>query len=166
MRFLKSLFKGQERKPGVDESPQGPGVYLIGQTLYGALRRAAQENPGMQVRDSYASGSSQYRIDVGFTGGILPGRISQYPAEQGELYCQVFIDTLEKGMEIKVAYGNEYHPSLTPLYSRDPQPRYDKIEGFSKDDFKNVADSLANRVRTAERKIPDLADLMGEQSWN
>ncbi|HLC63144.1 MAG TPA: hypothetical protein VJJ21_02385 [Candidatus Nanoarchaeia archaeon] len=161
------LFKGEKEEPVEEAKPQGPGAYMIGQTIYTALCEAAEENPhGIQVRNSRIQGSSQYRIDVGFTQGILSGRISDFPAEQGELYCQVFIDTLEKGAEIKVAYGNTHHPSLTPLYERDPQPRYDKIEGFQGNTFKSVAETLANKIRTAERKIPDLTDLMGEQSWN
>src|SRR3989344_848910 len=123
------LFKGEKEEPVEEAKPQGPGAYMIGQTIYTALCEAAEENPhGIQVRNSRIQGSSQYRIDVG--------------------------------------YGNTHHPSVTPLYERDPQPRYDKIEGFQGNTFKSVAETLANKIRTAERKIPDLTDLMGEQSWN
>jgi len=129
-------------------------AFSIGQRIYAALIRAANENPeGIAVRKNF-SGGSRYGVDVGFPDWYReePEKFASHPDDRGILCAQVFIQP-DSGIEVIVKYGRVYRPSLAPIYERDRADwmKGARLESYGTSSIDKAVKILSTQVRNWRR---------------
>ena len=92
-------------------------AFSIGQRIYAALIRAANENPeGIAVRKNF-SGGSRYGVDVGFPDWYReePEKFASHPDDRGVLCMQIYVMPEDVGMEIKVRCHGDCLIHIRPI---------------------------------------------------
>jgi len=128
-------------------------AFSIGQRIYAALIRAANENPeGIAVRKNF-SGGSRYGVDVGFPDWYReePEKFASHPDDRGVLCMQIYVMPEDVGMEIKVRWGGVYMPEFDSVYEKDRER--DRLANGDARTYAYPVSQLEDAIKTFSTQI-------------